>query len=270
MKLANYLKRIQYPDPVQVDIQTLKSIHRHHLHHIPYENIDVQLQRRVSLDVEPIYDKIVTHRRGGWCYEMNGLLAWALQEIGFSVRKLSGGVMREIRGDDALGSHLVLLVHLKGKDYIADVGFGDGLLEPVLLESQTIRQRGLEMTLEQMADGYWRFHNHPYGGVSSFDFNEQPASIPLLESQCDWLQTSDQSPFRRNLVCQTFTDTGIEVQLGRISKSINAEGVTSRILDSSDQLMHRLSEIFRISEPEVANLWPTIVERHRQFFADDP
>jgi len=230
----------------------------------------VQLRRKVFIEVEPTFDKIVTRRRGGWCYEMNGLLAWALEEIGFEVRKLAGGVMRVVRGDDTLGNHLVLLVTIDGEEYIADTGFGDGLIDPIPLKPSNFIQRGLQMKLEENADGFWRFHNHEFGGASSFDFSLEPASTDLLSKQSQWLQTNESSPFRMALVCQTFSDSGIEVQLGRVSKSINSEGIRSIVLDSPEQLHSRLVQTFGIDEPQIFNLWPTIVERHRVVTENEP
>ena len=100
MNLQSYLDRICYHGPLQVNIETMTQIHSHHLLHIPYENVDVQLRRPVSLEIGPIFDKIVNQHRGGWCYEMNGLLAWALQEIGFTVPlvvRLDGTNVEEAR-----------------------------------------------------------------------------------------------------------------------------------------------------------------------------
>ncbi|HIG43614.1 MAG: arylamine N-acetyltransferase [bacterium] len=269
MQLQAYLDRIGYAGPVRADFETLARIHKHHLLNIPYENIDVQFGRTVSLDIEPVFDKIVNRCRGGWCYEMNGLLAWALEEIGFSVQKLSGGVMRETRGDAALGNHLVLLVNISGTQYLTDVGYGDGLFEPVPLTPGLIVQRGLQMELQQIDDGYWRFRNHMFGAAPSFDFNLLPAQTRLLQRQCDRLQTDADSPFKLALVCQTFTADGIEVQLGRLSKSINRNGVVTVLLDSPEQLITRLEQVFGIDEPEIRNLWPAIVARHEEFLNDD-
>ena len=70
MKLQAYLDRICYRGLPEVNFETLQAIHRQHLLHIPYENIDVQLRRPVSLEIEPTFDKIVMRNRGGWCYEM--------------------------------------------------------------------------------------------------------------------------------------------------------------------------------------------------------
>ena len=134
MDLDAYLERIGYEGEPRIDLDTLRAIHRAHLLAIPYETLDVSLGRGASRDPDVIFDKLVTRRRGGWCYEMCGLLGMALDEIGFDVTPLAGGVERVVRGDSAVGNHLVLLVTLD-EPYLCDVGFGDGLLEPIELRA---------------------------------------------------------------------------------------------------------------------------------------
>src|SRR4029078_11594867 len=96
----------------RADLATLRAVHRQHLERIPYENLDVQFGRRLSIEIETIFEKIVSRGRGGWCYEMNGLLGWALEEIGFKVTRMAGGVMRATLGDGNLRNTLVLRVGL--------------------------------------------------------------------------------------------------------------------------------------------------------------
>src|SRR5260370_5373273 len=96
--LSAYLQRIGYDRPVRTDLETLIGLHRAHLLNITYENLDIHLGRRLSLDPAAIFDKLVTGRRGGWCYEMNGLLAWALREIGFEMTLLAGTLGRPAQG----------------------------------------------------------------------------------------------------------------------------------------------------------------------------
>src|SRR5438105_3043842 len=107
-KLEQYLERIGYHGTVRADLETLRGLQEAHVRTVPFENLDVQLRRPVGLDIDACFDKIVRQRRGGWCFELNGLLGWALREIGFDVVRTSGGVMRERIGDAQLGNHLCL------------------------------------------------------------------------------------------------------------------------------------------------------------------
>ena len=267
MKLANYLARIRYDGPLNVDLKTLNAIHRHHLLAVPYEDLDVQLKRPLTTDVSAAYDKIVNQGRGGWCYEMNGVLGWALSEIGFDIQRVCGGVNRNERGDAVVGSHLVLLTELD-QTYVIDTGFGDAFLEPVALKEGKFSERGFDFSLEHLPDGYWRLHNHQFGGAPNFDFKTVPADEAQLESVCQGLQTSEHSPFVMALIAQLFVEDGYEIQVGRAARTITAQGVETKILDSADELQDRLKSVFGLDVPEVADLWPTIVERHEQLFGD--
>lgn len=241
----------------------LTQIHRKHLLNIPYENIDVQLQIPLDLDIDRIYEKIVVNHRGGWCYEMNGLLDWALREIGFEVKRVNGGVARSIRGDAAMGNHLVLLVKLD-QTYVADVGFGDGVIDPVPLTEGAIRQRGFDFNLEYQADGFWRFHNHENGGAPSFDFREDPADEQLFADQCRYLQTSEESPFVMTFIVQRFVDNGYEIQLGRVARRVTPGGVETRVLENEAEFIDRLRRVFDLDVPKVSPIWPRILARHEE------
>lgn len=264
MQLDAYLARIGFEGAPRPDLETLTAVHRQHLLAIPYENIDVQLQRRCDLDVERIYRKLVEQGRGGWCYEMNGLLCWALAEIGFDVTRVNGAVGRRERGDDAVGNHLVLLVHLD-ETWVADVGFGDGVIDPIPLREADIEQRGFRYRLERIDDTFWRFHNHEYGGAPDFDFSTRPADEKLFSSKCELLQTSGESPFVTSLVCQRFVDGGYEIQRGLCAGRISPDGADSWLLHDAGELVERLRTAFGLDVPDAGSLWPRLVERHAEW-----
>ena len=67
MELEGYLARIGFEGRIKPDLECLTQIHRSHALNVPYENLDVQLERPVDQDVARIYEKIVSRRRGGWC-----------------------------------------------------------------------------------------------------------------------------------------------------------------------------------------------------------
>ena len=264
MHVEKYLQRVGFKGRAQADLDSLQRIHRGHALNIPYENLDIQFGRAVSRDVACIFDKIVNGRRGGWCYEMNGLLAWALEDLGFRITRLAGGVRRSEVGDQALGNHLVLLVHLE-RDYLADVGFGDGLIEPVPLEVGTFRQGGSEFQLESLAEGWWRFHGDARGGGLSFDFDVTPACERLLESKCQWLQTSAESVFVQNAIVQRHLDGSHAALRGCVLRLVGKLQEV-RELKSADEYVETLREVFGLDLPEASGIWPRIEARHKQVF----
>ena len=103
--VRTYLNRIGFTRRPTVDHATLAELCFHHVLAFPYENLDVQLGRRLSRDPRDAFEKLVLQGRGGWCYEYNGLFAWMLELAGFRVRRLAGGVMREAAGDRMIGNH---------------------------------------------------------------------------------------------------------------------------------------------------------------------
>jgi len=259
-----YLENIGFVGEPKPDLETLSQIHQRHLLTIPFENIDVQLNRAPDLDIGRIYAKIVEGGRGGWCFEMNGLLEWALREVGFDVLRLAGGVLRAHHGDAAFGNHLLLRVQLE-QAWIADVGFGDGFFEPVLLREQTFEQRGFSYRLESLDDG-WRFHNHASGAAETYDFRVVPADEALLAEHSAHLSHAAESPFVANLVCQKFVPHGYDIQVGRVAKQVTPQGKREWLIDSADELLETLSDRFGLDVPEIAGLWDRIEARHEELF----
>lgn len=195
MNLDAYFDRIGYGGGTQTTLETLTGIQCAHLEAVPYENLEIQLGRRKTIGESAFFDAIVTRQRGGWCYEMNGLLTSALRKIGFEVNRVGGAVARNLIADDAIGNHLVGLVALEGTTFVADVGLGDGPRLPFELTEGTWQEGGLHFRLEILEDGWWRFHNHEHGLATSFDFTEEPRSLDWYRPRCDDLQTNPLSPF---------------------------------------------------------------------------
>ena len=156
MNLDAYLARIGLDHRPPATLEGLTTLHNAHLTAISYENLDVQLGRPVTIERPAIYDKIVTRRRGGWCYEMNGILGWALGELGFEVTRATGAVMRAAAGDAKNGNHLVLRVELPQGLYLADVGFGDGPRDPIRVVAGDFVSYGFPFALTQHNGDWWR------------------------------------------------------------------------------------------------------------------
>jgi N-hydroxyarylamine O-acetyltransferase len=126
MNVEDYLQRLGYNGDRIPNAETLRNLHHAHLLAVPFENLDIHLGRPIVLDEKSLYEKIVRRRRGGFCYEANGLFAALLRELGFNVALLSARVM----DGGKLGpefDHLTLLVQLEER-WLADVGFGDSFL----------------------------------------------------------------------------------------------------------------------------------------------
>ncbi len=259
--LRAFLDRIGFRGVARPDLATLCELQRSHVYTVSFENLDVQLRRPVGLDLERCFDKIVNKRRGGWCYELNGVFGWALQEIGFNVMRVSAGVMRERAGDEQLGNHLCLLVQLE-QDYLVDVGFGGSLSRPLPLREATHDQSPYRITLSKTNDNYWRFSELARGAPFSFDFRSEVADEALLAEKCAMLQQSAESTFVQNLVVQKRTDDMHIALRGRVLTTLRATGEERTILASAEELVSVLQNSFELNVPEVAAVWPAICARH--------
>jgi N-hydroxyarylamine O-acetyltransferase len=207
--LDDYLDRIGHSGPLNADLATLTAIHRAHITTIPYENLEIQLGRENTLDETAIFAKLVQRRRGGWCYEMNGLLTRALAQVGFRTQRVSGAVGRDEQGSVVEGNHLVGLVELD-RTWVVDVGLADGPLEPFPLEPRTWREGPLEFRLEQLDGEWWRFHNHVHGLARTFDFTTTPRRMAHFEEMCRFLQTDESSPFVAFAFASRRRETGFD------------------------------------------------------------
>ncbi len=268
MHLNDYLARIGYTGPLRLDDDTLAALHRAHLLAIPYENLDIHLGQYLALDERAIFDKLVTARRGGWCYEMNGLFAWALREIGFPVKLLAGAVNRPALGPGADANHLALLVELE-RPYLADVGFGNGFLLPLPLAAGHYTQGHLTYQLAQEADR-WQFHNHAYGGPG-FDFDLTPHALTDFGEKSHDLQTSPASNFVHLTVCHRFTPDGIISLRGAVLRGVTARGLTETVIESEAAYRQVLREQFDLHLPEasISPLWSKVWPKHLEWVAQN-
>lgn len=265
--LQNYLDRIGFEGVPRPNVETLEALQRAHALAVPFENLDVQLARPLTTCVEEAYDKIVGRRRGGWCYEQNGVFGWALQEIGFDVARIAAGVMRAARGDDAIGNHLCLIVDCNGQR-LADVGFGGSMIRPLPLAEGRSPQAPYALALSIEDDGHWRFTEQALSDPFSFDFRVAPADEKLMSEKCAFLQKSEASPFVQNLVAQRRRSDEHLMLRGRVLTRLSAKGETKEMIEDSDALLACLRSLFDLDEPAIGDLWPAIVERHDALFAD--
>ena len=265
-ELEAYFERIGHSGPRDADLPTLTALHRAHVLTIPFENLDVQFGRSLSTDGRAAFAKLVEARRGGWCYEQNGLFARALAALGFPVTRLSGGVMRALRGEEAMGTHLCLRVSAGGRDYLADVGFGSTQLEPVPLEDHDWDQAPMAGRVQRTDDGLWQFAIVSGPMPLSYDFHAEPADEALLARLCDWQARDPESLFVQNLVVQQRLPDGHLMLRGKVLTETGPHGSSDRELTSAEELVDLLRTRFALDVPEAASLWPAVEVRHAALF----
>ncbi len=144
MDVKKYLQRIKSEDLTEVSVANLFELQRNQLLNIRFENIDMVLGVPVSLDVAVIYEKVVNHKRGGVCYELNQLFAWLLKELGYTLRFVECNVFQQMTQKfGPMNSHIALLVELDGRQYIADVGVTTGFIRPLEFVVDKVQKDGL-------------------------------------------------------------------------------------------------------------------------------
>ena len=205
--VAAYLDRIGVDRPEVIDTAALRVLHQAHQLTVPFENLSIHLSEPISLDEDKLLSKIVTRRRGGFCYELNGAFALLLRALGADVVMVAA----RVHGSDGFGppfDHLALLVHPADGTgpCLADVGFGSHTEYPLLLGSR-----------QQQDDpaGPFRLADAEDGDVDVFKATEPQYRIEMRARSladfgptCWYQQTSPDSHFTRSTVCSRLTGEG--------------------------------------------------------------
>lgn len=255
-QLDRYFARLGYRGSREATLRTLRDLHRAHLLAIPFENLDIHLGVTLTLDPEAMFAKLVDERRGGWCFEMNGVFGRALETLGFEVRYLSGAVGRARHGWRAQGNHLVLLVVLE-RPWIVDVGFGHGFLTPLPLEPGSYSQGFFDYRVSR--DGpRWRIDRPAVGHDDGFDFTLTPRRLEDFAAQNHELQTVPTSPFVTTVLCERFVPGGLVMLHGASLREVRASGVTESVIDDASAFARVLEETFDLRVPGVDALWPAV------------
>lgn len=146
LDLDGYFDRIDYRGTAEPTLEVLQDLMTAHTGSIPFENLDPLMGVPVDdLSPEALTDKLVRRRRGGYCYEQNGLMGYVLTEIGFRVRRLAGRVVWMLPPNSPLGAqtHTVLAVTFPGSQgsFLVDVGFGgQTLTSPIRFQTGNAQQ----------------------------------------------------------------------------------------------------------------------------------
>ncbi len=224
--LKNYLNRINYAGKIQADLKTLNALMSHQLQSIPFENTEVQAGRIPSLVLADIYTKIVTDKRGGYCYEVNGLFAMALSAIGFEWYFIGARPM--FYPSRRPKTHMVIVVILDGESYLCDTGFGGyGLREPLkVVETLAAEQNGDQFRLAFIDEEFV---------LSSLVNEEWMPQYGFALSQQEWIEfslanyfnaTHPETIFTQKKLAIIQTPTGRKILVDNSLKIID-QGITT-------------------------------------------
>lgn len=223
MDVDAYLERINYRGPLHPSAGTLRRLQVAHLLTVPFENLSIHAGEPIVLDDAALFDKIVVRRRGGFCYELNGLFSALLRALGFDVARLSAAVMTPDRGFGPEFDHMTLMVTLDER-WLVDVGFGDSFREPLLLdqhEEQVQGERAYRIVREGDRLTLWqRDRNGEWS--AQYRFGLTPYEYRDYAEMCRYHQTSPESSFTQRTVCSRATPDGrITVSGMRLITTLN-------------------------------------------------
>lgn len=231
-----YLERINYRGSLAPTAESLRHLQVAHLLTVPFENLSIHTGEPIVLEDEALFGKIVGRRRGGFCYELNGLFAALLRALGFDVAMLSAAVMGPEAKFGPEFDHMVLMVTLKER-WLVDVGFGDSFLEPLLLDyggKQVQGERGYRIDAEgdhlilrqREGNGAWS---------TEFRFTLQPYQYADYAAMCHYHQTSPESHFTQRRVCSRATPEGrITLSGMRLITTRNGERQEQELEDEAE------------------------------------
>lgn len=209
MNKQRYLQRIGLADPMSPDVDTLCLLQRSHLLTVPFENLDIHWKRPIVLDLEAFYRKVIDERRGGFCYELNGLFNELLGSLGFHTRLISARVFNGTSHGPEY-DHAAIIVTIGDRDYLADVGFGDFAAEPLrfVLDEQQRDDNGTfiirrfddeYLEVAKGVEGEWR---------SEYIFKDIARDLSQFAEMCDFQQYSPESHFTKGKLCSIMTENG--------------------------------------------------------------
>ena len=259
-EIKSYLQRINFTATPKPDFDTLRQLQICHLKTVPYENLDIMRNIPLSLEIEDIYEKIVVRGRGGYCFELNGLFAWLLKELGFKVVEYMARYLRDEK-EIPMRRHRVLRVSTgpsggtepsggtgpSGGDYLCDVGVGAVIPRvPLPMVLGQISEQGPNQSerykLEKehfLGNVLYEWKNNEWKKVYSFTEEEQLNIDYVMPSF--YCEQHPESFFRTMDMVHIFTDDGRKSVAGREFKIFSPKGVDVTI-PGSEEVYEKLLE----------------------------
>lgn len=255
MNVEAYLSRIGLDRrDIRCDLETLRTLQLRHLLNVPFENLDIHWKVPIVLDTERFYAKIVENKRGGYCYELNGLFNELLKALGYHTHLVSGRVFMGERGYSPDFDHMGIVVKIGDEEYLADVGFGDFASVPLKLdpsEEQTDREGTFyvrptehgEFEIEKLIDGKWT--PELLFGRSSHDLKD-------FAERNEFQQHSPDSHFTKRKICSMLTSDGRKTLTDNKFIVTNGKIRDERPVESLDYLVEILESEFGIRIDDLA------------------
>ena len=242
--VSAYLDRIGAQRPAVLDEAALRVLHRAHLMAVPFENLSIHLDEPISLEEADLIGKIVTRRRGGFCYELNGAFAFLLEALGADVTRVAARVY----DDGRLGppfDHLALIVGLPGGAlWLADVGFGSHSTYPLRFDIGP--QQDDPAGRFALADAEAGDVDVLRDGQPQYRMERRERSLEDFVPTCWWQQTSPASHFTQSTICSRLTEDGRISLSGRTLVQTTDGSRTEQHLTTDDAVLAAYREHFGV------------------------
>lgn len=244
-----YLDRIGYTGSREPTLDALRALQRTHLRHVPFENLDIHRQQKIRIDLDRFYNKIVLRKRGGFCFEVNGLFKELLQDLEFSTHFITCSVFSQPKQQfTPYFGHVAIVAQLE-EDWLVDVGFGTNFPEPLSLTTEVPQlQDGTYYQLLPLNDEETLLQRYIEGEapIKMYKFRRDPQELTDFSEMCIYHQTSPESLFAQGRLCSLMTADG---RITLTDKSfIETQGTEKRETPLEDQaaFAHKLKEHFGI------------------------
>ncbi|NUR93455.1 MAG: arylamine N-acetyltransferase [Nonomuraea sp.] len=281
MNSAGYLRRLGLSHLLgaPATAEGLRALHVAHVEKVAYEALEIWLGRPTTVDPIESAERVI-RGRGGYCYHLNGAFSELARSLGYEVTRHVGGVQKRGGEPGITGNHLVLTVRglpsedNPGGEWLADLGLGDALHEPLPLVAGTYRQGPFTYVLRpsEVAPGGWRFDHDPNGSFEGMDFEPTPTDMSAFSDMHHHLTTSPTSGFVRAATVQRRDSSGVDSLRGLLLTRVGARS-HSITLDTARDYYAALADVFLLPLDDVTAkekdvLWGRLREAHEAWLND--
>jgi N-hydroxyarylamine O-acetyltransferase len=254
--LTQYFARIGYQGVAENTLDVLHALTRAHAQTIPFENLDIYLKKPIQLEIEALFNKLVLAKRGGYCFEQNGLLLQVLLQLGFNARPLAARVRLRVtdRSEMPARTHLFIGVVLDGQQWITDVGVGGYSLTQALLWQENLEQVTPHDRRRLVCEDKRWFHqvwaDDHWQDIYEFWGEQMPFSDQKVASW--YTSTHPESSFTKQIMAARALPDGGRISLleGTFKRHCLDGRVIARLVTTTDELRDVLLEQFSIRWPE--------------------
>ena len=248
MNIKKYAERINYPGELKPSLEVLCNLQKAHLLSVPFENLDIHYGNPIELDINKIFKKIILNRRGGFCYELNGLFFELLNSIGFKTKRISAKVFDEGKGYGPEYDHLAVIVTLDDIEYLTDVGFGEFTFGPLQLELGEIQndERG-NFVIDKTDGGYLKVSKVENGkSKPEYIFKNVHRNFTEFKEMCNYHQTNSESHFTKQRMISIPTKEGRITLTDKNLKITVDDSIKETKLKNKDEFAKALLDYFNI------------------------